>query len=564
MATEILRPNGTGDVTNITSQYPASTSHWDKVDEASADDLTTYVYTTDASRLYDLYTLSNHVGSGPINSVKIYHRIGGDGSPGANFRPVIKTEGSIYYGGWHSPGTSSFITYSDTWLTNPYTSSAWTWEQIDALQVGSEVYRSQSGSYEGRCTQIYIEVDYTSAVTVNIDTLLEALDSETVNIDTLLEALDSETVAIDTILKAIDTKTVDLDTLLKALSDTKTADLDTLLQALGITKTVDLDSILKAIDTKTVDMDALLRDTDTATVSLSTLLRGFGIPETIDIDTLLKTIGDTKTIDIDTLLVMMGSETVDLDAILKAIDTKTVDLDAILKALSNTNTVDLDILLRALGVTKTVDLDTLLVTKGTKTVDLDTLLLALGVANTVDLDILLRTLGVTETVDLDAYLEAVDSETIDLDAILRGVGTKTVTLDALLHGFGITETIDLDVLLQAQGITTTVDLDTLLMLEGTLTITIDVILVSYPEPALKYVLEVHQASTGNLIAILNNAHVINYSEATNEAPVLSFELPGDDDKAVNIIKANEIWIRDYESGAVIKKFRLAHRGDIRQ
>lgn len=77
------------------------------------------------------------------------------------------------------------------------------------------------------------------------------------------------------------------------------------------------------------------------------------------------------------------------------------------------------------------------------------------------------------------------------------------------------------------------------------------------------ILELHN-SAGSLVNILHNAYAISLTEAVNEAPMLGFNLPADDDKAVNIIKANEIWLRDYEDGTIIKKFRLSLRGDVRQ
>lgn len=39
----VLRPSAAGDETNISYQYPSSGAHWDKVDEANADNFTTYV-----------------------------------------------------------------------------------------------------------------------------------------------------------------------------------------------------------------------------------------------------------------------------------------------------------------------------------------------------------------------------------------------------------------------------------------------------------------------------------------------------------------------------------------
>ena len=83
--------------------------------------------------------------------------------------------------------------------------------------------------------------------------------------------------------------------------------------------------------------------------------------------------------------------------------------------------------------------------------------------------------------------------------------------------------------------------------------------------AIKHTLEIHDTS-GNLIAILQNAYDGVYTEAINQAPMLSFKIPGDDSKASNIIKANEFWLMNYEAETptVINKFRLSQRSDGRQ
>ena len=39
----ILRPAGTGDETDVKYQYPDTGEHWDKVDEATSDNESTYV-----------------------------------------------------------------------------------------------------------------------------------------------------------------------------------------------------------------------------------------------------------------------------------------------------------------------------------------------------------------------------------------------------------------------------------------------------------------------------------------------------------------------------------------
>lgn len=83
--------------------------------------------------------------------------------------------------------------------------------------------------------------------------------------------------------------------------------------------------------------------------------------------------------------------------------------------------------------------------------------------------------------------------------------------------------------------------------------------------AIKYLIEVHNSSD-ELVAILENAHGIAYTQGINEAPTLAFSLPADDDKADYILKANEIWLRNYEeeTPSVVAKFRLSRRADGRQ
>jgi len=76
---ETLRPNATGNVTDISSQYPDSGAHWDKVDEVTSDNYTTYVSTNSTGYQRDLYGIPDHsIGSGGINSVTVYFRFAGD------------------------------------------------------------------------------------------------------------------------------------------------------------------------------------------------------------------------------------------------------------------------------------------------------------------------------------------------------------------------------------------------------------------------------------------------------------------------------------------------------
>jgi len=80
---------------------------------------------------------------------------------------------------------------------------------------------------------------------------------------------------------------------------------------------------------------------------------------------------------------------------------------------------------------------------------------------------------------------------------------------------------------------------------------------------LDYILELHN-SDGDLVEMLQNAYDISYTQIINSPCMLSFVLPADDAKADDILLSNEIWLRDYNSGTVVKKFRLSQRRDVRR
>ena len=162
---ETLRPNAAGDVTNITYQYPDSDEHWDKVADVSADDFSTYIYTKTTGYYMDLYNIPDHsVGSGTVNSVTVYFRFAGD-SNGDGYisyaKAAIETNGTVYEGSEESQTGQTFDTRSYQWTTNPDTGSAWTWDEIDALQIGVSL-KTQTGVSFVYCTQVYVVVNYTA------------------------------------------------------------------------------------------------------------------------------------------------------------------------------------------------------------------------------------------------------------------------------------------------------------------------------------------------------------------------------------------------------------------
>ena len=165
MPTEILRPNAAGIETNISTQVPTSGEHWDKVDEADADDSSTFIHTVATTYERDLYNLpASSVGQGTINSIEIYFCVRSFGlSYSAYIMPSLESGGTIISGAGVDHRGASWAVYSQQWNANPVTEEPWGWADIDALQIGIRLRGSDSKA--AYCTQIYIEIDYRVPVT---------------------------------------------------------------------------------------------------------------------------------------------------------------------------------------------------------------------------------------------------------------------------------------------------------------------------------------------------------------------------------------------------------------
>jgi len=160
-STETLRPNGAGDNTQLSRN--GAFANWDCVDDSFSDGDSTYVYTTSTSFLSDTYATNDHAsGSGTINSVTVYIQARETSSFfGGYARTIIRTYNTNYESSDISL-TTSYDTYSTTYVTNPKTDAAWTWAEINAVECGVAL-RSTTSWYSVRCTQVWIVVDYTPA-----------------------------------------------------------------------------------------------------------------------------------------------------------------------------------------------------------------------------------------------------------------------------------------------------------------------------------------------------------------------------------------------------------------
>jgi hypothetical protein len=158
----ILRPIGTGDETDINSQYPATGDHWDKVDEATSDDDSTYVYTADTNYKEDLYNTANHstqTAGGDIQYVEVFmvSRVSTNATQTSAYAH-IKTNG-VEYNGPSENLTTSYAQYSQFWNTNPQSGSPWIWNEVDNLQTGVGM-RKAGPSINSLCTQVYANINF--------------------------------------------------------------------------------------------------------------------------------------------------------------------------------------------------------------------------------------------------------------------------------------------------------------------------------------------------------------------------------------------------------------------
>ncbi|UCD36344.1 MAG: hypothetical protein JSU90_05805, partial [Nitrospiraceae bacterium] len=156
-----LHPSGTATGDNATYSSSAAT------DLDTNDGDTSYGSSAGSSNDYYLEIDDHTTESGVINSVVVKTYARRDSAWGSStFTIGIKTNGSSYFSGSNTSSSSSYALFTgDTYTTNPQTTSAWTWSEIDSLVAIID----HTNLTAMRATELYVEVNYDVAPTLNID-----------------------------------------------------------------------------------------------------------------------------------------------------------------------------------------------------------------------------------------------------------------------------------------------------------------------------------------------------------------------------------------------------------
>jgi len=160
MPTETLRPNGSGDSTQLIAV--GDSPNYKCVDEEISDGDTTYVRSdTTTNPLLDLYTIpaSSIPAGSTINSVTLYTVCRQITTPYyPKFTGAIKKpDGTILYGATRqiTSGSTAYQVFSDAF-------TGLSLSDLVGLQIGIQIQQISGGIlWQGRCTQVYIVIDYT-------------------------------------------------------------------------------------------------------------------------------------------------------------------------------------------------------------------------------------------------------------------------------------------------------------------------------------------------------------------------------------------------------------------
>lgn len=161
MATQVLVPNSDYYVVDYL-KYPATANYYEKIDDGiSRDGSYVYVVGVLGAPLLSLFDVTAPTAIGSIQSVQVVAVMRCTSGGDCAGMPVISlNRGSTMYGSNNDILTSSYTVTSQTWNTNPATSAAWGWSDLDNILAGVYLDSSTSGKW-AVCTSLYLVITHT-------------------------------------------------------------------------------------------------------------------------------------------------------------------------------------------------------------------------------------------------------------------------------------------------------------------------------------------------------------------------------------------------------------------
>jgi len=161
MATKTLRPNGAGDLTELTP-YPSPPNYNNVNDAVPNDDLYNKANADDKTDLYNIDAFGVNVSS--ISKIRVVSRVKALNNSMKQWI-CIKTHSAVFMSyteidtGWQGDVAQ--------WYVNPATLVKWTAEDIENLQIGVRANASGDVYY---VSDIYVEITYTPVVVPTVTT----------------------------------------------------------------------------------------------------------------------------------------------------------------------------------------------------------------------------------------------------------------------------------------------------------------------------------------------------------------------------------------------------------
>lgn len=155
MAIQTLTVDGDG---TTTSGWAAEGGTYTRLQSDDGDTTRLYTPTTNDVRQVTLTDTSGLTGA-TINSLTVYAKFRSLDPVSNTFQIGVRTGGTDYWSAdKDTVNVTTYVLFSNTWATNPNTSSAWTISDLDGVQAGLKKINGVGGA----CTYMYAEVDYTA------------------------------------------------------------------------------------------------------------------------------------------------------------------------------------------------------------------------------------------------------------------------------------------------------------------------------------------------------------------------------------------------------------------